>query len=85
MGVSTQNINGEIRGVYGVPDNEMDIPINELETDISEPLGYDYDGNGNIGGDIYAQSIANYNISKNSGITSEKYIKKMEILIMEQV
>ena len=76
MGVSTQNINGEIRGVYGVPDNEMDIPINELETDISEPLGYDYDGNGNIGGDIYAQSIANYNISKNSGLTSEKYIKK---------
>ncbi|WP_343102010.1 hypothetical protein, partial [Romboutsia sp. MSSM.1001216sp_RTP31141st1_G3_RTP31141_220114] len=78
MGVSTQNINGEIRGVYGIQGNEMDTPIDKLKPDSVEPIGYDYDGNGNKGGDIYAKATAEYNIGNKTGLTVEKYIKNEE-------
>ncbi len=75
MGVSTQNINGEIRGVYGLQSNEMETPIDKLQPDSLETLGYDYDGNGNKGGDLHAKANVQYNVGNKAGITVEKYIK----------
>ena len=75
MGVSTQDINGEIKGVYNVTDDELNIPIDKLQSDTVEPIGYDYDGNKNKGGDIYASAAAQYDIGNNTSITNRKYIK----------
>ncbi|MGX4601716.1 proline-rich domain-containing protein [Faecalimicrobium sp. JNUCC 81] len=75
MGVSTQNINGEIKGVSKVPDNEFNVSIDELKFDTVEPIGYDYDGNGNKGGDIFANATAKYDIGNSRSITARKYIK----------